>query len=84
MEGICGWGSKPKRVWSGASLDLAQKTHHRKVIKARLFGHEQRGRVRSITRRNVHDSEDGGKVSYSVLEFKADRWSSERRIRGKG
>ena len=84
MEGIRGWGNKLKRVWSGASLDLARKTYHRKVVKARLFGHEQRGRVRSIIGRNVYGLENGGKFSYNFLGFKAGRRSSEGRIRGKG
>ena len=43
VEGIRGWGSELKRVWRGPSLDLTRKTHSGKVVKARLFGHEQRG-----------------------------------------
>ena len=83
VEGIRGWGSELKRVWRGPSLDLTRKTHSGKVVKARLFGHEQRGRVRSIIERNVYDSEDRGKIGYNVLGFKAGHRSGERRIRGK-
>ena len=84
MEGIRGWGSEPKRIWHGASLDLTWKTHRGKVVKARLFSHEQWGQVWSIIGRNVHGLEDGGKVGYNILGFKAGRRSSEERIRGKG
>ena len=63
MEGICQWDSKSKRAWHGASLDFTWKTRCGKVAKARIFGHEQWGRVWSITGRNVYGSEDGGKLA---------------------